>query len=104
MPYSSAYTIEGVQGWLDKWEEQLGALLDGKLYFASGFVYASGVSDIICAVMMGYYMYPDYFPVEDLENYINEFCELIGISDVWNFDNMNLLYGDDPTKDIMNMG
>lgn len=104
MPYSSAYTIEGVQGWLDKWEEQLGTLLDGKLYFASGFVYASGVSDIICAVMMGYYMYPDYFPVEDLENYINEFCELIGISDVWNFDNMNLLYGDDPTKDIMNMG
>ena len=104
MPYSSAYTIEGVKGWLDKWDEQLGTLLDDKLYFASGFVYASGISDILCAVMMGYYMYPDYFPVEDLKNYINEFCGMLGIAKTWNFDNINLLYGGDPSKDIMNMG
>ncbi|MBQ7978504.1 MAG: hypothetical protein IJ248_01960 [Candidatus Methanomethylophilaceae archaeon] len=70
-----------------------------------GYVFASGLSEVIAQVVMGYVLYDDVFTKADIETVCNEYVEMLGIDEKWNYDTMNQLYcGEGDDRNILNMG
>ncbi len=70
-----------------------------------GYVFASGLSEVIAQVVMGYVLYDDVFSQNDIKKVCNEFVTMLGIQEKWNFDTMNQLYcGEGDDRNILNMG
>ena len=86
----------------------------------TGYSFSSGVSEVLNQLIMCYYLYPDEFKAyfgcsddaaakEKIGEYVDAYCQKIGISGSWAFESsdgvygMNLLYcGEDDARNIMN--
>lgn len=125
---SSASTAQGsyaaMKDIYDKWYDELGdAFEEGDVDFVvMGYTFSIGIAEPVGWYILGYYLYGEEygFTLDLIEEYVNWFCDQIGILDIdgdgvtttwdsngrpyeWSFDNMNLLYaGEDNEKNIMN--
>lgn len=96
-------TIAGMQYYYEFWEDRISDLLPSlDDYCVTGFTFLSGISECVGQLLMGYYLYPDYFSEEMVIEVVNELCDIMGIGDVWNFDSMNLIYDPGDPREILN--
>lgn len=117
-----------IKGIYDTWLEKIaGDSEEAQAEFLSkcdicvaGYSFSSGVSEILNQLILCYYLYPDEFKAyfgcssddaakEIIGEYVNEYCERIGIDGLWGFTSddathgMNLLYcGEDDARNILN--
>ena len=81
--------------------------LDGTDIIITGWIYGSGPAEFIFCYLIGYYMYPDLFSLDEVEEVVNGFLQIFGTygtdeTGQWTFDTLNLLYcGEDSPYNIM---
>ncbi len=105
-PLQSATTADVMAAKYDDFADRMGSAVYSQIDLAiGGYVFASGLSEVIAQVVMGYILYDDVFTKEDIEKVCNEFVTMLGIQEKWNYDSMNQIYcGAFDDRNILNMG
>lgn len=105
-PLQSSTTADVMEAKYDDFAGRIGAAVYSQVDLAiGGYVFASGLSEVIAQVVMGYILYDDVFTKADIEKVCNEFVEMLGIDEKWNYDTMNQLFcGEFDDRNILNMG
>ena len=101
-PFQAQGEYQAMVDTYNHWKKALGPALSQCDFAICGYSFSSGVSEVLNQLILGKYLYPDYFADVDVEKYVNEYCQFLGIDDKWTYDSMNLLYCNDPSQDIMN--
>lgn len=101
-PFQAQGEYQAMVDTYNHWKKALGPALSQCDFAICGYSFSSGVSEVLNQLILGKYLYPDYFADVDVEKYVNEYCQFLGIDDKWTYDSMNLLYCNDPNQDIMN--
>lgn len=101
-PFQAQGEYQAMVDTYNHWKKALGLALSQCDFAICGYSFSSGVSEVLNQLILGKYLYPDYFADVDVEKYVNEYCQFLGIDDKWTYDSMNLLYCNDPSQDIMN--
>lgn len=101
-PFQEAGKTENIKERYNFYTNKMGTTFSKCNFVVCGYSFSTSASEPLNQLVLGKYLYPKEFADVDVSKYVNEYCKILGIDSGWSYENMNLLYCNNPEKDIMN--